>query len=231
MTAQGKAVHPRWEDTTFTDFALTRCTQCKRCTEECPFGTINEDAKGTPEPALTRCRRCGICMGACPERIISFQDYSVDIVSSMVKAVEVPDEEDEKPRILAFLCENDAYPALDTAAKKALKHSPWYRIIPVRCLGAVNVVWIADALSAGYDGVLLVGCPSGDDYQCHMIRGSELMKTRSSNVKEKLEQLALENERVRIEEVSFDEAERLNGILQEFAEEVEELGPNPFKGF
>ncbi len=59
------------------DFFLQRCTQCKRCTEECPFGTLNEDAKGTPEYNPLRCRRCGICMGACPERIISFPDYSV----------------------------------------------------------------------------------------------------------------------------------------------------------
>jgi quinone-modifying oxidoreductase subunit QmoB len=231
MTAEGKAVHPRWEDQGVTDFLLQRCTQCKRCTEECPFGTINEDAKGTPQPYLTRCRRCGICLGACPERIISFKDYYVDLVSSMVKAVEIPDEEDEKPRILSFICENDAYPALDLAGLKRLQHSPWIRFIPVRCLGAVNTVWIADALSAGFDGVLLLGCQSGEDYQCHMIRGSELMKTRSGNVKEKLEQLALENERVRIEEVAINEAERLIEIVNEFSEEVEELGPNPFKGF
>ena len=59
------------------DFALQRCTQCKRCTEECPFGTLNEDEKGTPEYNQLRCRRCGICLGSCPERIISFPDYSV----------------------------------------------------------------------------------------------------------------------------------------------------------
>ncbi|MCJ7629388.1 MAG: FAD-dependent oxidoreductase, partial [Longimicrobiales bacterium] len=47
VTAQGQAVHPRWGDMSFPEFALQRCTQCKRCTEECPFGTINEDAKGT----------------------------------------------------------------------------------------------------------------------------------------------------------------------------------------
>ncbi len=77
MAKRGEAVHPRSGDTAFPDFFLQRCTQCKRCTEECPFGTLNEDAKGTPEFNPLRCRRCGICMGACPERIISFQDYSV----------------------------------------------------------------------------------------------------------------------------------------------------------
>ena len=231
MAKRGEAVHPRAGETAFPDFFLQRCTQCKRCTEECPFGVLNEDHEGTPLLQATRCRRCGVCLGACPERIVSFKDYSVKIISAMIQAVEIPDEFEEKPRILAFMCENDALPALDAAALGRKQWNPWVRVAPLRCLGSMNLVWIADALSRGIDGVILIGCKHGDDYQCHMIRGSELMKTRSSNVKEKLEQLALENERVRIEEVSFDEAERLVGIINEFAEEIEELGPNPFKGF
>lgn len=230
-TAQGRAVHPRWGDCSFPDFFMQRCTKCKRCTEECPFGTLNEDKEGTPQPRPFRCRRCGICLGSCPERIISFADYSIDIVSSMIKAVEIPDEEEEKPRMLGFLCENDAYPALDTVGIKRIKYSPHIRFIPVRCLGSVNVVWIADALSKGYDGVLLVGCKSGDDYQCHFIRGSELMGTRGGNVQEKLQQLALEEERVRLEELSISEFEKLPKIINEFAEEIDDVGLNPFKGF
>jgi quinone-modifying oxidoreductase, subunit QmoB len=231
LLKEGFTVHPRWGDQSFPDFFLQRCTQCKRCTEECPFGALNEDAKGTPQPNPTRCRRCGICLGACPERIISFKNYSVDIISSMLKAVEIPDEFDEKPRLLAFFCENDAYPAFDRGAALRTQISPWVRVIPVRCLGSVNIVWIADALSRGFDGILLVGCKSGDDYQCHFIKGSELMGTRSSNIKEKLTQLALETERVRIEELSIDEFDRLPAIINEFAEEIEEIGMNPFKGF
>jgi len=231
LATRGAAVHPRWEDQSYPDFALQRCTQCKRCTEECPFGTLDEDVKGTPMPNLTRCRRCGICMGACPERIISFKNYSVDIIGSMIKSVQIPDEDEEKPRLLGLLCENDAYPALDIAGLKRLEHSAFIRFIPVRCLGAVNVVWVADALSRGYDGILMVGCKSGDDYQCHFIRGSELMGTRGKNIQDKLQQLALEDERVRVEQVCISDHERLTQIINEFAEQIEEIGMNPFKGF
>ncbi len=231
LTAKGETVHPRWGDMSYPDFALQRCTQCKRCTEECPFGTLNEDVRGTPQPNLTRCRRCGICLGACPERIISFKDYSPEIVSSMIKAVEIPDESEEKPRLLGLLCENDAYPALDAAGLKRLQHSANIRFIPVRCLGSVNIVWISDALSRGFDGILLVGCRSGDDYQCHFIRGSELMQTRTKNIREKLKQLALEEGRVRLELLPIDQFERLPQIINEFAEEIDALGMNPFKGF
>jgi len=215
----------------YPEFFMQRCTQCKRCTEECPFGVLNEDNKGTPQLNPTRCRRCGICLGACPERVISFKDYSIDIVSSMIKSIEIPDEFEEKPRLLGFVCENDAYPALDTVGLNRRKYSPYVRFIPVRCLGSVNTIWIADALSRGFDGVLLIGCKSGGNYQCHFIRGSELMGTRGENMRDKLTQLALEEERVRVEELSITEYDRLPDLIDEVAEQIDEIGLNPFKGF
>jgi quinone-modifying oxidoreductase subunit QmoB len=227
----GEAVHPRSGDVGIPDFFLQRCTQCKRCTEECPFGTLNEDEKGTPELNVLRCRRCGICMGACPERIINFTDYSVDGTAAAIKAMSVPEEFDEKPRILALLCENDALPALDAAALSRTKWNPWVRIAQVRCLGSVNLVWVADALSRGIDGVILIGCKHGDDYQCHYVRGSELASTRFANLQETLTRLALEPERVKLVELAHDESDRIPRILDEFADELEELGASPLKGF
>ncbi len=227
---EGKAVHPRSGDQSYPDFFLQRCTQCKRCTEECPFGTLDEDAKGTPLPNLARCRRCGICLGACPERIISFKDYSINMVSSMIKAIEIPDEFEEKPRVLAFLCENDAYPSLDIAGRNRLQYDPNVRVIPVRCLGSVNTVWVADALSRGFDGILMIGCKYGDDYQCHYIKGSELANKRMENVQEKLKQLVLEPERVKLMTLSIDEYEKIPQIFNEFVEEITEIGFNPYKG-
>jgi len=230
MTSRGEAVHPRAGDKSYPEFFLQRCTQCKRCTEECPFGVLNEDEKGTPLLWATRCRRCGVCLGACPERIVSFGDYSVEIVASMIKAVEVPDEEEEKPRILALLCENDAFPAMDLVGQHRLQCNPFVRVIPVRCLGSVNTVWVTEAISAGYDGVILIGCKYGDDYQCHFIKGSELAVSRGENIREKIEQMAMENERVQLHQLQISEYARLPVIFDEFTEVIDEYGMNPFKG-
>jgi len=231
LTSRGETVHPRAREVGRPEFFIQRCTQCKRCTEECPFGTLDEDQKGTPLENPTRCRRCGICMGACPERIISFKNYSPNMVSQMIKVIEIPDEEDEKPRYLAFVCENDALPALEMAATKRLKISPFVRFIPVRCLGSVNTVWIGDALSSGMDGIMEFGCKYGDDYQCHFVRGSELANTRMENVQDKLQQLALEEERVQIYPTAIDEADQIVKNINDFAEELDDIGMNPFKGF
>jgi len=230
MTSRGEAVHPRAGDKSYPDFNLQKCTQCKRCTEECPFGVLNEDEKGTPLLRATRCRRCGVCLGACPERIVSFKDYSVNIVGSMIKAVEVPDEYEEKPRILAIMCENDAMPAMDLVGQHRLRCNAFIRIVPVRCLGAVNTVWVTEAISAGYDGIIMIGCKYGDDYQCHFIKGSELAVTRGDNIREKLEQMAMENERVEIHQFQISDYHRLPEIFDKFMEVIDEYGMNPFKG-
>jgi quinone-modifying oxidoreductase subunit QmoB len=231
---RGVAVHPRSGDMTFPDFFFQRCTQCKRCTEECPFGALDDDEKGTPKPNPTRCRRCGTCMGACPERIIGFADYNIDSIGSMVKAVQVPSEDDytEPPyRILGLVCENDAYPTLDIAGLNGLSYSADVRLIPVRCLGSVNVIWIKDALSQGMDGVFLLGCKHGDDYQCHFVKGSELASIRMKKIGDALASLALETERVAQFEIAIDEYDKVPQIINDFVESIEELGPNPFKGF
>jgi len=226
--AKGVAVHPRAWDLTFPDPQLIRCTACKRCTEECPFGAIEEDAKGIPTYNLNRCRRCGTCMGACPERIVSFKDYSIDIIGSMIKSINVPEEEF---RIISLVCENDAYPALDTLAMHRKSIDPSVRFVPLRCLGGMHLVWIADAFSKGIDGFLLIGCNFGENYQCHFVKGSELASVRFSKVGETLNKLQLEADRVKMLQVGIDEYHKLPDMINEFAARIKEIGHNPFKEF
>ena len=213
---KGRAAHPRAWDLSFPNARLEGCTQCKRCTVECPFGAIDEDEKRFPVFNEERCRRCGTCMGACPVRVISFENYSCDTVGMQVKAVNVPDEFEEKPRILILACENDAYPALDMAGVQRITYSAFVRAIPVRCLGSVNTIWITDALNSGYDGVMMMGCKKGDDYQCHFVKGSEMAYYRMSKIGDTLKQLGLEPERVQTQEVAITDSARVATLINEY---------------
>ncbi|MEW5771766.1 MAG: FAD-dependent oxidoreductase [Pseudomonadota bacterium] len=226
----GKAAHPRAGDLSFPTARLEGCTQCKRCTVECPFGAIDEDEKRFPLFNESRCRRCGTCMGACPVRVISFENYSVNTVGAQIKAVDVPDEFSEKPRILVLACENDAYPALDMAGLNRHEYDPFVRVIPVRCLGSVNTIWITDALNGGYDGVMLMGCKHGEEYQCHFVKGSELGRYRMSKVYDTLKGMNLETERLMDMEVAITDIATLPAKINAYAEQVKAMGPSPFKG-
>ncbi len=227
----GRAAHPRSGDLSFPTFRREGCTQCKRCTVECPFGAIDEDEQRYPQFNESRCRRCGTCMGACPVRVISFENYSVDSVGSQIKAIDVPDEFSEKPRILLLACENDAYPALDMAGVAGHTSSAFIRTIPVRCLGSVNMIWITDALNSGYDGVMLMGCRHGDEYQCHFVKGSELASYRMSKIDDTLKNLNLEKDRVRALEVAIADIGRVPALINDYAAKIKEIGMSPFKGF
>jgi quinone-modifying oxidoreductase subunit QmoB len=231
-SSRGVSVHPRSGDLSYPVFNFVRCTQCKRCTEECPFGALDDDEKGTPKPNPTRCRRCGTCMGACPERVISFDNYNIDMIGSMIRECDIPPKiEEGGPRVLILACENDAYPALDMAAMRGRKWSPYVRIIPVRCLGSVNAIWVADAMSKGVDGVMLLGCKYGDDYQCHFVKGSEICNRRKENIAESLKRLGVEPERVEQYQVAIDEYDKIPGMIDQFMDMVLQIGPNPFKGY
>jgi quinone-modifying oxidoreductase subunit QmoB len=191
----------------------------------------DEDEKGTPLPNPLRCRRCGTCMGACPQRIISFEDFHVDMVSSMIRAISIPPEEEERPRVLVFVCENDSLPAFDMAGLTRTKLSPFIRVISLRCLGSLSMVWLNDAFSKGIDGVLLFGCQYGDDYQCHNMKGSELAKERMGKLGETLGRMMIEPERVQFEQLAITDYPRLGNIIGDFMEKIDRMGPNPFKEF
>ena len=226
---QGSAAHPRVGDLSYPSFRKEGCTQCKRCTVECPFGAINEDEKRYPQFNESRCRRCGTCMGACPVRVISFENYSIDTVGQQIKAVDMPDEFSEKPRILVMACENDAYPALDQAAMSGQEISPWARIVPVRCLGSVSLSWVTDAMNSGYDGIVMMGCQRGEDYQCHFVRGSTMAAERMAKVGDTLSTLNLEPERVVVHEVAITDIERAPRLIKDMEEVIEKVGMSPFK--
>ena len=230
LISRGAATHPRSGDLSLPYTRIEGCTKCGRCTAECPFSAIELDERGYPELNPDRCRRCGICMGSCPVQVISFEDYSVDQLTAMVNAIDLP-EDPEKPRILALVCENDAYPAFDMAGINRLAYDASVRVIPLRCLGSLNTAVIANALSRGVDGIMLMGCKSGDDYQCHFMKGSELANKRVENIQETLGRLMLESERVKPMELEITEYDKIPELVKQFTEEIKAIGPNPFKGF
>ena len=204
----------------------TKCDECKRCVEECPYVCYHYDEKGFPEPDLGKCRQCGNCMGTCPIAAISLNNFTIKQLAAQIEVLENSFLDYDEPIILAFLCENDAYVAAKSAVDLGLNFPLNVIYLKVPCAGAVNNAVVADALALGIDGVLIAGCRDG---QCHFVRGNELVNKRSGDLREKLTTMMIEPERVRSESVEIGDAARLVTILEEYIEDLKTLGPNPFK--
>jgi quinone-modifying oxidoreductase subunit QmoB len=64
-----------------------------------------------------------------------------------------------------------------------------------------------------------------------MIKGSELANYRLAKVQETLNRMALESDRLRMEQVEISDYHRIPQIMDEFLETIRKIGPNPYKGF
>jgi len=133
---------------------------------------------------------------------------------------------DFEPRIVGFLCNWCAYAGADLAGTSRIQYPPNIRPIRVMCSGRVDPIFILEALKLGADGVLVAGCHPGD---CHYQSGNYKAVRRVELVRKLLEELGLEQERVKFVYVSASEGRRFAEVVKEFVEELKKLGPNPLK--
>jgi len=128
-----------------------------------------------------------------------------------------------EPRIVAFLCNWCSYAGADLAGVSRIQYPHNIRIIRVPCSGRINPAFLLRALQNGADGVLVSGCHPGD---CHYISGNLVARRRFSLLKDLLQYVGIEPERVQFTWVSASEGGRFAAIVEKVVEQVRHLGPN-----
>jgi F420-non-reducing hydrogenase iron-sulfur subunit len=76
---------------------------------------------------------------------------------------------------------------------------------------------------SGADGVLVAGCHPGD---CHYKSGNLYTRRRVMMLKTLLETIGIPSDRLRLEWVSASEATKFASVVNDFVDEIKELGPN-----
>jgi F420-non-reducing hydrogenase iron-sulfur subunit len=127
-----------------------------------------------------------------------------------------------EPRIVAFFCNWCTYLAADLAGTSRMKYAPNVRVVRVMCSGRVDPQFVLDALAHGADGVLIGGCHPGD---CHYQEGNYNALRRYRLLRRMLQDLGIEEDRLRLEWISASEADRLRNAVNDMAERVRALGP------
>jgi coenzyme F420-reducing hydrogenase delta subunit len=128
-----------------------------------------------------------------------------------------------EPRILAFCCHYCAYSSADLAGSMRIQYPPNIRIIRTPCTGRLETEYFVKALEGGADGVLIAGCLEGG---CHFIEGNLAAKRRVNHIRDLLEEIGLEKERLRMVNVSAAMARPLADAITDMVETVRKLGPS-----
>ena len=131
-----------------------------------------------------------------------------------------------QPRILAFLCKWCSYAGADLAGTSRKHYDPNLLSIRVSCSGRVDPTFVLEALSDGYDGVLIAGCHPGD---CHYTNGNIKTLRRFKLLQKMLDQFGIERERVRLEWISAAEGDKFQQVVKKITEDVRNLGPLNWK--
>lgn len=108
-----------------------------------------------------------------------------------------------------------------------IQYSPNVKALRVNCSSRVDPTFVIKALLAGADGVLVAGCHPGD---CHYKSGNLYTRRRVMMLKTLLETIGIPPDRLRLEWVSASEANKFATVVNDFVEEIKELGPNSIGG-
>jgi len=129
---------------------------------------------------------------------------------------------DFKPQIIAFCCSNCASAAADVAEgmKKALPDN--VKLIQVPCTGRIEVLHLLKPFEEGADGVYVAGC---QEDSCQYITGITQAAKRVAHVKNILEELEIEPDRIELFHLSAGRGQEFVEVAQEMTGRINQLGP------
>jgi len=131
-----------------------------------------------------------------------------------------------EPRVMAFCCHYCAYAAADLAGTMRIQYPPNVRIIRTPCTGRLETEYFLRAFENGADGVFVAGCLEGG---CHFTSGNLYARRRVEYVRNMLEEMGLEKERLRMVNTSAAMARPLADAIIDMVDTVRKLGPNPLR--
>jgi F420-non-reducing hydrogenase iron-sulfur subunit len=134
--------------------------------------------------------------------------------------------EDYEPLIIAFCCQYCSYSAADLAGSMRLQYPSNVRIVRTPCTGRLEVEFFMKAFEKGADGIIVAGCLEGG---CHFSEGNLLAKGRVGYTRTFLTESGLDENRIRMVNVSAAGARLLVDHLNDMIDTVKKLGPNPLR--
>lgn len=206
----------------------SNCITCLNCWYACKYDAIKLEGNNIPKVDPDKCVGCGVCVGLCPAITIHMKGYDHTQISDMLneKAKEIQKfrAEGKGPNVLVMYCQWCNFPELKVDSESAVterwdgEENITYMTLP--CVGRLDPLHVIQALYAGFDGVLAVGCKK-DNCKMDKIKGNDKAETRIMNLKDLLKQINLDR-KIGIDFVRPEYLNEFSDCLNTFIEKLKE---------
>jgi coenzyme F420-reducing hydrogenase delta subunit/ferredoxin len=142
------------------------CVGCGKCYFICPFEAIKAGPYSSPQVLESECVGCGACQMVCPHKAIQVQGYEYDRVLASYAAA-AKQATGAGPKVLILSCQWSEYSALDYPEQFRGKNA---MVLEMPCVKGLDPMHVANALHAGFDGVMAVYCAESD---CKLPKGRD----------------------------------------------------------
>ena len=205
---------------------MERCMGCGLCVDLCPYkgATIIKEWKSRINETI--CRGCGVCTGICPSSALNMKYLTNRQILARVRVLLKTTRAGEvfEPKILILICDWLSRKGANLSDVSRVQHSSNVRATKFPCIGAIDPMFIFDALLSGADGVLVAGCGVKD---CDHIDGNINTESRIKHAKMCLKDLGIGSERLKFELIPLSAARaKFIEAVREIIETVKSLGPN-----
>jgi len=206
------------------------CGDCEFCTVTCPYGAISlvptTEGHFVAQISDLLCEGCGVCVGTCPLNAIELRHSRPNQMLAQMKAL-MSVNGTSKPLVLAICCSECGHTAVDSSGMAMIQYPANVRVMKVPCTGILQVHQFLEALKAGAQGVMVVGCKSDG---CHYEVGSQMTEKKVKLARMLLKEYGIEPERLEMFNMVFIEGDKFAEAAQTMTERLEKLGPLQLMG-
>ncbi len=200
------------------------CGDCEFCPVVCPYGAITtvekEDGHVVAQVSEVKCEGCGLCVGTCPLGAIELKNLTEEQILAQIRALSTKFDSSE-PVVLAISCAECGFCSIDSSGMAMMEYPPNVRVMEVPCAGIVKINHIFEALNAGADAVMVIGCKLDG---CHYEMGSLKASQKVYMTKKLLEAYGIEPERVEMFHMTYIEGNRFVEAAKMMVERAKNLG-------
>jgi F420-non-reducing hydrogenase iron-sulfur subunit len=129
-------------------------------------------------------------------------------------------------QVVIFFCQNIGYKKTELSQLLPLPNKVSVRLVALPCSGKIEVQFLLKTFETGIDAIFILGCLDGT---CHYIQGNHKARKRVQYVKDILNEIGIDGDRLEMFQISSDGKEGLQKMVTEINNRMGRLIPSPLK--